>query len=336
MRRGSATGASGRFPHGAPVLTRHAFPTPVPDDAVADLVTRFAADNGISVPAGTGDRDRLADAWTAMSSAGISHPGLAFAAWATRALLGGVIPAIVANSPNLAELLERLQRFHPLFGTQQLKLVSERHSTSVWLEEADGAPAHPDTVDACFGMLCSLTRQLTSNLVTPSRVVLRRAPPADPESYSQLLGDVHFGADHDACIFDANSLSVPIENADPAILSALELYAERRITERSQAFSGPVATLVAAQLDDIPTLASVGRALALSPRALQVRLAQEKTSFSAIVDRVQRERALALLATSDLPITTIATHVGFSAPAALTRAVHRWTGLSPTEYRRRY
>jgi AraC-like DNA-binding protein len=64
-------------------------------------------------------------------------------------------------------------------------------------------------------------------------------------------------------------------------------------------------------------------------------LAQEKTSFSAIVDRVQRDRALALLVTSDLPIATIATDVGFSAPATLTRAVHRWTGLSPTEYRRR-
>jgi AraC-like DNA-binding protein len=335
IRRVSAPGAPGRFPHGAPVLTRHAIPTPVPDDAVADLVTRFAADHGISVPAGTGERDRLADAWTAMSSAGVSHPGLAFAAWATGALLGGVVPAIVANSPNLAALLERLQRFHPLFGTQQFKLVSSRHSTTVWLEEADGAPAHPDTIDACFAMLCSLTRQLTSNPVTPSRVVLRRPPPPDPDSYSELLGDVRFGADHDACTFDANSLSVPFENADPAVLSALEPYAERRVTERGQAFSGPVASLVAAQLDDVPSLASVGRALAISPRGLQLRLAQEKTSFSAIVDRVQRDRALALLVTSDLPIATIATDVGFSAPATLTRAVHRWTGLSPTEYRRR-
>lgn len=59
------------------------------------------------------------------------------------------------------------------------------------------------------------------------------------------------------------------------------------------------------------------------------------TTFSAIVDRVQRERALVLLATSDLPITTISTRVGLSAPAGLTRAVRRWTGLSPTDYRRR-
>jgi AraC-like DNA-binding protein len=233
-------------------------------------------------------------------------------------------------------LLDRLQRFHPLFGSQRLMLVNEHDSTSVWLEATDGAPAHPDTIDAFFAILCSLARQLTSNRATASRVVLRRPRPLEPDPYRELLGDVRFGAEHDRCTFDARSRGIPIASADPAILTALEPYAERRVTEQGRAFTRPVAALVAARLDDIPTLASACRALALSPRALQLRLAEEGTTFSEIVDRVQRERALALLATSALPITTIATRVGFSAPAALTRAVRRWTGLSPTEYRRRH
>jgi AraC-like DNA-binding protein len=295
----------------------------------------FATEHGVSVPERTGQGERLADVWTALSSAGVTHPGLAFAGWATRTLLGGVFPTILANAPDVGALLDRLHRFHPLFGKQRLMLANERHSTSVWLEATDGAPAHPDTVDAFFAILCWLTRHLTSNRVAPSRVLFRRPPPPDPDTYRELLGDVRFGAEHDRCTFDAKSLRVPIERADPAILSALEPYAERRVAEQGQAFTAPVAELVAAQLDDNPTLASVCRALALSPRALQLRLAEEGTTFSAIVDRVQRERALVLLATSDLPITTIATRVGFSAPAGLTRAVRRWTGLSPTEYRRR-
>jgi AraC-like DNA-binding protein len=215
-------------------------------------------------------------------------------------------------------------------------LANDRHSTSVWLEATDGTPAHPDTIDAFFAILCWLTRNLTSNRAAPSRVALRRPPPPDPDTYGELLGDVRFGADHDRCTFDAKSLGVPIERADPAILSALEPYAERRVAEQGQAFTARVADFVAAQLEDIPTLPSVCRALALSPRALQLRLAEERTTYSAIVDRVQRERALLLLTTSDLPITTIATRVGFSSPAGLTRAVRRWTSLSPTQYRRRH
>jgi len=316
-------------------LTTGAFPQPVLEDAVADLALGFAAEHGVLLPEPTGGGDRLADVWTALSSAGVTHPGLAFAGWATRTLLGGVFPTILANAPDVGALLDRLHRFHPLFGQQRLMLANDGTSTSVWLEAPDGAPAHPDTIDAFFGILCWLTRHLTSNRTAPSRVLLRRPPPPDPDTYRELLGDVRFGAEHDRCTFGAKSLRIPIERADPAILSALEPYAERRVVERGQTFTAPVAELVAAQLDDIPALASVCRELALSPRALQLRLAEEGTTFSAIVDRVQRERALVLLATTDLPITTIATRVGFSAPAGLTRAVRRWTGLSPTEYRRR-
>jgi AraC-like DNA-binding protein len=326
--------SAGRFPQGAPVLPADAFLARVPEDAVTDLVVRFAADHGVSVPEGFGHGDRMADAWAALSSAGVTHPGLAFAAWATRTLLGGVFPTILANSPDVAGLLDRLQHFHPLFGPHRVMLASQHNSMSVWLEATDGAPAHPETIDAFFAMLCSLTQQLTADRATASQVALRRPPPPDADRYRELLGNVRFGAEHDRCTFDARNIRVPVDHADPAVLSALEPYAERRIAEQGKAFTSRVAQLIRVQLDDIPPLASVSRALALSPRALQLRLADEGTTYSAIVDRVQRERALALLATSDLPITTIATRVGFSAPAALTRAVRRWTGLSPTQYRR--
>ena len=155
-------------------MTTDAFPPPVLEDAVADLALRFAADHGVLVPERTGHRDRLADVWTTLSSAGITHPGLAFAGWATRTWLGGVFPTILANSPDVGALLDRLQRFHPLFGKQRLMLANDRHSTSVWLEATDGTPAHPDTIDAFFAILCWLTRHLTSNRAAPSRVVLRR------------------------------------------------------------------------------------------------------------------------------------------------------------------
>jgi Arabinose-binding domain of AraC transcription regulator, N-term len=269
-------------------LTTGAFPPPVFEDAVADLVSRFAAEHRVLVPERTGQTDRLVEAWTALSSAGITHPGLAFAESATRTMVGGVFPTILANSPNVGALLDRLQRFHPLFGKERVMLAKDRHSTSVWLEATDGTPAHPDTVDAFFAILCGLTRQLTSTREAPRRVVLRRPPPPDPDTYRELLGDVRFGADHDRCTFDAETLGAPVERADPAILSALEPYAERRVAEQGQTFTALVADLVAARLEDIPTLPSVCRALALSPRALQLRLAEEGTTYSAIVDRAQR------------------------------------------------
>ena len=40
-----------------------------------------------------------------------------------------------------------------------------------------------------------------------------------------------------------------------------------------------------------------------------------------------------MLAAGDQLLTTIAVGVGFSTPAGLTRAVRRWTGMTPTQYR---
>ena len=79
--------------------------------------------------------------------------------------------------------------------------------------------------------------------IGPNRVTLRRTAPLDPEPYRDLLGDVRFGAERDRCTFDAASLATRLELADPAILAALEPYAERRVTEQGRAWSAVVAEI---------------------------------------------------------------------------------------------
>jgi hypothetical protein len=185
--------------------------------------------------------------WTALS-AEFTHPGLAFARWVTGTLLGGVFPTILANSPNVGALLDRLERFHPLFGKQRLMFANEHHSTSVWLEAADGAPpAHPDTIDAFFAIMCWLTRHLTSNRAAPSRIMASAPPSTGSAHLSRTPRQRPLRAEHDRCTFNANSLNVPIERADPAMLTALEPYADRRLAEQGQAFTATVAPVLASR-----------------------------------------------------------------------------------------
>ena len=298
------------------------------------MVSAYAAELGLPVVELDDEPRQLERLWSALAATGEPHPGLSFARWAEPTLVGGVLPTILANCPDIGSLLDRLHRYHPIFGPERLMLAKERGSASVWLESPGSGPAHPETIDAFFAILTWLTRRLTSSRGGPARVALRRVAPVDQRTYRDLFGNVQFAAEHDRCVFDAATVTMPIERADPTVLSMLEPYAERRVAEHDKAWAVRVAEVVATQLDGPPTLASISRGLAISPRALQARLAEEHTSFSAVLNAVQRERTLALLASSDMPVTSIAAAVGFSAPAALTRAVRRWTGLSPTEYRR--
>ena len=81
------------------------------------------------------------------------------------------------------------------------------------------------------------------------------------------------------------------------------------------------------------TLAGVARLLLLHPRTLQRRLADEGTGFDAVLDDVRRERARHLVAATDLPLTQVASMLGYAHQAALTRAVRRWFGTSPRTLR---
>ncbi|HET9171616.1 MAG TPA: helix-turn-helix domain-containing protein [Actinospica sp.] len=297
-----------------------------PADPVAGHLARFAAIHGAPVsPAGA--------AWEALRGAGLDRPGLAFAAWAEITVLGGLVGPIAVNSPDIGSLLDDLERFHPMFGRERIHLERRPRAVSFSLRAPNGSPADPDAVEACFALLCRMVRAIAGDAAGPSRVALRRARPDDGSEYDRAFArQVAFGQPADVCVFTSESLRTPLPDADAVVRSMLRPYAERRIARRQV----PWATAVTDLLRDAspPDLAAAARALAVSPRTLQARLAEEGTSFAVLVDDLRRERALTLLSQPDLAVTAVAARLGFSTPSALTRAFRRWTGMAPSAYRR--
>jgi AraC-like DNA-binding protein len=66
---------------------------------------------------------------------------------------------------------------------------------------------------------------------------------------------------------------------------------------------------------------------------LHRRLSGEGTSFKHLSDEASKELAIFLIAQKNLPIATIARRLGYAETACLTRAFHRWFGMSPRAYR---
>lgn len=76
----------------------------------------------------------------------------------------------------------------------------------------------------------------------------------------------------------------------------------------------------------------IARALGCSRQTLYRRLKAEGTSFAAILDDLRRRRAVAMLRRG-ARVKEVAYAVGFSDPAAFSRAFKRWTGASPRDGR---
>jgi AraC-like DNA-binding protein len=78
----------------------------------------------------------------------------------------------------------------------------------------------------------------------------------------------------------------------------------------------------------------VASQLAMSERSLTRQLGQEGTSYAQLLTAVQEERAKNFLRNHLLSVSEIGYRLGYSEPAAFTRAFTKWTGRSPLSWRK--
>jgi AraC-like DNA-binding protein len=71
-----------------------------------------------------------------------------------------------------------------------------------------------------------------------------------------------------------------------------------------------------------------------SVRTLQRRLAEEGTTYSELLEEVRYDAAVARLKDSRSTITEVGRQLGYRDPAIFTRAFRRWTGTTPSEFRK--
>jgi AraC-like DNA-binding protein len=83
-----------------------------------------------------------------------------------------------------------------------------------------------------------------------------------------------------------------------------------------------------------PSFDEIAARLSVAPRTLKRRLAGAGISFSELAEQARRERALLLLHSGSLSLDDVAERLGYSTVSNLVRAFRRWTGMTPSAYRR--
>lgn len=83
-----------------------------------------------------------------------------------------------------------------------------------------------------------------------------------------------------------------------------------------------------------PDIEDVAGRLCMTSRTLRRKLEAEGTSYSALLVSVRKALALDYLGTTSLSTEGIASTLGFSDAVGFRHAFKRWTGMTPSEYRR--
>ncbi|MCG8589620.1 MAG: AraC family transcriptional regulator [Proteobacteria bacterium] len=163
--------------------------------------------------------------------------------------------------------------------------------------------------------------------------------PPDTRVYREVFGELplRFRAPFDGFLLDRDCLDRPLATADPKLHKLLCEFAEQRVAEFAAAkpFSHQVAELIAQELaGGRPSADSIASRLKMTRRTLSRRLDQEGPSFQCLVDTTLFALARFHIALGERSIGEIASMLGFSEPAAFYRAFKRWSGRTPSAYRR--
>lgn len=191
--------------------------------------------------------------------------------------------------------------------------------------------------EATLASITSISREVASAPFRPLEVHVKHSAPSSTTAHEAYFGcPVHFGSDRDALLVSHATLRTPNRLGDKGIVGFFDAHLDGEIGRLDQpdALDDRVRDLVTTSLSEgVPLLSDVADSLAMSGRTLQRRLADEGTSFQALVDDARRDLAKRLLLNTEFSLIEVAFMTGFSEQSALTRAFKRWMGLTPGAFR---
>lgn len=251
----------------------------------------------------------------------------------------GYIGFAAMTARNLGEALLIAERFAPLRSTAvELRLVVEDDAAALSLVfDTELEPLRQTVLLAVAVGLLQMGRIATGKPLS-GRAELALPKPSYLDRVMPSIGDnvVVFDQPANRLVFPAEYLELPLLMADPVATQLALEQCERELAalgEQAQ-LVGRVRRMIEASREGFPTQEQVASALHMSPRTLKRHLATQGATFSDLLDEVRREKAFLLLRNRLLNVGQVADRLGYTDVANFTRAFRRWTGMTPSAYRR--
>jgi AraC-like DNA-binding protein len=240
-------------------------------------------------------------------------------------------------SSTLRDCCERLVNYFRLASEQGEMRISEKEDRFCISTHTLTDGVAFETIDAWHAFLVRLFRLLYKPDFAPVTVSLARpCPPGYEAQYEKSF--------HAPVTFDTPYCEICLEQTvvdEPLMGGNRELALQNdRVIEDYMAALDKADIIARVKQIIIQTLSSgncskqrVANEMAMSPSALQQKLAQRHSSFQDLLNQVRQSLALAYMEQARVSITEMSFLLGFADTSSFTRAFRRWTGKSPRDYR---
>ena len=242
-------------------------------------------------------------------------------------------------SRNTRDAFRRACRYQRLIHESTALSFEEGPSVGVLTHAlGDGRAVPRQPAEFLATLWCRFGRLIAGERWSARRVCFDHPAPVDTQELESFFAcSIEFDSGKTALYVPNEVLDAPNMGADPTMVALLDQHAALLLDR------APVLTTVASRVrawaaaqlaSGEPTTAQAAQALGLSQRSLHRRLSEEGTSYRSVVDQLRREQSLRFLRDSTLSLAEIGFLLGFSELSAFHRAFKRWTGVTPTDYRK--
>ncbi|MCK5873314.1 MAG: AraC family transcriptional regulator [Alcanivoracaceae bacterium] len=162
----------------------------------------------------------------------------------------------------------------------------------------------------------------------------------EPEYYARMKPlipvPVLFDCAYNQMRFPASRLDQRLRFADPRLAKMAEAQCEQEMAniKSPPKLLNQVRRIILAQSGRFPSVDEAASDLHMSSRTLKRKLQQLGTSYQTILDDLRKGLAVEYLTQTEITVDDIAVQLGYSDASNFARAFRRWTGRSPSDYRR--
>lgn len=247
----------------------------------------------------------------------------------------------VINSPTFGAALDRVVRYNFIWTNGSCFTVENVNGRTtveyVYLDESIHERRHD--VEMTFAALVVLGRRVTGVDWAPREIRFQHERPPDTSEHERIFQcPILFGAITNDFVFDSSYLNLPIIKADARLCALLDRHANELLARypREDSLVERMRTLLKDELNGgDASLEVLAAKLGMSARTLQRKLHALGTSHQELLDEMRKDLALRYLREPGMAVCEVAYLLGFSESSAFHRAFKRWTGSTPSEFRKK-
>ncbi len=244
----------------------------------------------------------------------------------------------VINSPTLEKAIRRALSFYELFGFDTGARLEVREHEAVILFSVAPMEFRDFIVETLVFISLRFFGWLIGKPIVPTRITLDFPPSRGAEQYKEFFPcPVLYGQSRSQVVLDRAYMDLPLVQ-NPRSLSK---FLKDSITQlidgnfHSVGLPAQIRAIISKEYgNNFPDFQVICEKLNMTPQTLRRRLKDGNTSYQEIKDSIRKDASIYYLSKPDLSIDEIAMLMGFSEASSFHRAFKKWTGKTPSSFRK--